>query len=355
MNYTNYKITLDMTKIQSQISIPVPQNDTARRIYIRLFHNGKQFALPSGVRVVLAAQKADGTVIYNDCLIEGQSVIRYDFTEQTTSAVGEMKCQLRVYGRNGGLITSPQLTIVVYENIFTAEDIVSSDEFTILNRLITDANVMIYEVEHGLKERVNTLETDVRELAYQPMKILSFFVNVPYAEKGETITSLTYQWTLNRIPEVLYLNDKACAPELLTKTEYSLSVKNDSTFLLRVVDERGRVAQAETTLRFLNGVYYGASAEPSVYDSAFISSLQKKLCETHLSDFTVNPKASEYIYYCLPEAMGEKRFSVGGLNGGFSLVNTIAFTNAHGHTEPYHIYRSDYQSLGETRVAVEEG
>ena len=171
MNYTNYKLTLDMTKIESQVSIPVPQNDTARRLYIRLFHNGKQFTLPNGVRVVLAAQKADGTVIYNDCLIENH-VIRYDFTEQTTSAAGEMKCQLRVYGRNGGLITSPKLTIVVYENIFMAENIVSSNEFTVLNQLIEEANGMIYEAEYGLKARIGVLETDVADLISAIMSAL---------------------------------------------------------------------------------------------------------------------------------------------------------------------------------------
>ena len=354
MNYTNYKLTLDMTKIESQVSIPVPQNDTARRLYIRLFHNGKQFLLPSGVRVVFAAQKADGTVIYNDCLIENH-VIRYDFTEQTTSAAGEMKCQLRVYGRNGGLITSPKLTIVVYENIFMAENIVSSNEFTVLNQLIEEANGMIYEAEHGLKARIGALETDVADLAYQPMAIHTFSLKVPYAEKGETISSLTYQWELNHVPAALYLNENACDPTLSSITENALAIKENTTFRLKAVDEREGVAQAEAELRFLNGVYYGSSAEPSVYDSAFILSLQKELCETHLPDFTANPSASEYIYYCLPEAMGKKRFSVGGLNGGFSLVNTVAFTNAHGHTEPYYVYRSDHKNLGETRVTVGEG
>lgn len=151
MNYTNYKITLDMQKVESQISIPVPQNDTARRLYIHLFHNGKRFALKDGMRAVFAGEKADGTVLYNDCVIENQSVIRYDFTEQTTAAAGTLRCQIRVYGEDGILVTSPSLTVVVYQSVFSAETIVSSDEYTALNQLITETNDLLNDVHSRLE------------------------------------------------------------------------------------------------------------------------------------------------------------------------------------------------------------
>lgn len=151
MNYTNYKITLDMKRIQSQVSIPVPQNDTARRLYIRLFQNGKIFELKDGIRAVFAGEKEDGTVLYNDCLIENQSVIRYDFTEQTTAAVGTVNCQIRVYLEDGSLLTSPSLTIVVYKNAFSEENIESSDEYNALNQLIEEANSLIFEVNQKLE------------------------------------------------------------------------------------------------------------------------------------------------------------------------------------------------------------
>lgn len=151
MKYTNYKITLDMHKVQSQISIPVPQNDTARRLYIHLYHNGKRFALEDGMRAVFAGEKADGTVLYNDCVIENQSVIRYDFTEQTTAAAGTLHCQIRVYGEDGILITSPNLTIVVYESVFSAGQITSSNEYTALNQLMQEANEMLNDVQSKLE------------------------------------------------------------------------------------------------------------------------------------------------------------------------------------------------------------
>lgn len=151
MNYTNYKITLDMQRIQSQVSIPVPQNDTGRRLYIRLFKNGKLFELKDGMRAVFAGKKADGTMLYNDCLIENQSVIRYDFTEQTTSVIGTVNCQIRVYMEDGKLLTSPSLTIVVYENVFSDETIESSNEYNALNQLVEEANTLIFEVNQKLE------------------------------------------------------------------------------------------------------------------------------------------------------------------------------------------------------------
>jgi hypothetical protein len=140
-----------MKRIQSQVSIPVPQNDTARRLYIRLFQNGKIFELKDGIRAVFAGEKEDGTVLYNDCLIENQSVIRYDFTEQTTAAVGTVNCQIRVYLEDGSLLTSPSLTIVVYKNAFSEENIESSDEYNALNQLIEEANSLIFEVNQKLE------------------------------------------------------------------------------------------------------------------------------------------------------------------------------------------------------------
>lgn len=151
MNYTNYKITLDMKRIQSQVSIPVPQNDTARRLYIRLFQNGKIFELKDGIRAVFAGEKPDGTVLYNDCLIENQNTIRYDFTEQTTAVIGTVNCQIRVYLEDGSLLTTPSLTIVVYENVFSEDNIESSDEYHALNQLMEEANTLIFEVNQKLE------------------------------------------------------------------------------------------------------------------------------------------------------------------------------------------------------------
>jgi hypothetical protein len=50
--------------------------------------------------------------------------------------------------------------------------------------------------------------------------------------------------------------------------------------------------------------------------------------------------------------MGACSFKVGGFDGGFDLVATLAYTNEYGHIEQYYIYRSANAGLGETSVEV---
>ena len=426
MNYTNYKITLDMHKVQSQISIPVPQNDTARRLYIHLFHNGKRFALEDGMRAVFAGEKADGTVLYNDCVIENQSVIRYDFTEQTTAVSGTLHCQIRVYGEDGILITSPNLTIVVYESVFSANQITSSNEYTALNQLMQEANEMLndvhsklengefmgksgvyvgsgempegfnvqidpmaelcfeagvprvlyldengdfsllnagegFDIENGTivavgdektRERVALLETKVDDLLYEPISITSFTVNPSTAEKGASVSQPYCSWKLNKKATAITLDGESVSPELGGFSLMRYNIKENTTFTLKVTDERGHSETKTATLSFMNGIYYGVSSIPTTLDSAFIRTLTKTLRSNKLPSFTVNAGAGQYIWYCLPKAYGACSFTVGGFSGGFALVDTISYKNAYGHTEDYYVYRSDHESLGQTAVTV---
>ena len=151
MLISDYQITLDVHSVLSQVSIPVPQNDTTRRIIVHLSEEGKAFPLPEGSRAVFSATKADGTVLYNDCIIEGGMVIRYDFTAQTTSAVGKMDCQILVYDAEGELLLSPRLTLVIYKRVLPTEMVESSSEYTALDRLTIEANALIDEVTKKLE------------------------------------------------------------------------------------------------------------------------------------------------------------------------------------------------------------
>ena len=151
MLISEYQITLDIHSVISQVSIPVLQNDTTRRLLIHLGEEGKAFPLPEGSCAVFTATKTDGTVLYNDCIIEGGMVIRYDFTAQTTSAVGKMDCQILVYDADGELLLSPRFTLVIYKRVLPTEIVESSSEYTALDRLTIEANALIDEVTKKLE------------------------------------------------------------------------------------------------------------------------------------------------------------------------------------------------------------
>ena len=203
------------------------------------------------------------------------------------------------------------------------------------------------------KLRIDTLELDVADLQYEPIAILSFQNSVGSMEIGSELTEITFSWNLNRAPETLTLDDISQKEEAVGAiTQSGLHIQTNKTFTLKATDERGAVATRTTSILFLNGVYYGVSAIPATLDSAFVLTLTKELRSNKKPSFTANAGAGQYIYYCLPKRFGTCAFTVGGFTGGFTLVDTIAFTNASGYTEDYYIYRSDNAALGSTSVTV---
>jgi hypothetical protein len=95
-------------------------------------------------------------------------------------------------------------------------------------------------------------------------------------------------------------------------------------------------------------VYYGVSAIPESYDSAFILGLGHSTpSDTHLASISTRPLAGEYIYYCAPTSFGDCAFIYNNFVGGFSLIKeAFSFTDANGKTEAYNIYKSNQANLG---------
>ena len=202
------------------------------------------------------------------------------------------------------------------------------------------------------RERVALLETKVDDLLYEPISITSFTVNPSTAEKGASVSQPYCSWKLNKKATAITLDGESVSPELGGFSLMRYNIKENTTFTLKVTDERGHSETKTATLSFMNGVYYGVSSIPETLDSAFIRTLTKTLRSNKLPSFTVNAGAGQYIWYCLPKAYGACSFTVGGFSGGFALVDTISYKNAYGHTEDYYVYRSDHESLGQTAVTV---
>ena len=189
---------------------------------------------------------------------------------------------------------------------------------------------------------------------YTAISITSFGHNAGIKEYGETVTDVVFSWKLSKAAKTLMLDGDSLDVSATSKTLSGLSVTKDSsvTWTLVATDERNTKSTKTTAVMFANGVYYGVAAEPAEYDSAFILGLNKELSYGKVSNITVNAGEGEYIYYCLPSRMGECTFTIGIFPGGFELVKTIDFTNEHGYTEQYRVYRSDYDYLGQSTVNI---
>ncbi len=201
-------------------------------------------------------------------------------------------------------------------------------------------------------KRLISVETRVSDLLFLPIQITNFTNTVEVAEMGAAVSSVTLNWETNKPPTMLTLDGTAMNAELIGKAFTGLNITSNKTWTLVATDEKGSDSQS-TSVTFLNGIYWGAAAQPSVPDSAFVLGLaNKKLTPGKVPLITVDAGSGQHIWYCLPARMGTCAFRVGGFEGGFELAGTIDLTNAFGYTEAYRIYRSAQTNLGNTTAEV---
>lgn len=149
MNYVDYRFSLDVQEIGSQVFLTVKQGDTNRRLIINLTEGHEPYTIVEGCTAVLAGTKADGNVIFNNAVVEGNNII-YDFTEQTVAAVGSMKCEMRLY-MEGRKLCSPNFTISVLPDAVSDAQIESLTEVNTLTELINEATGLIEDVNSDLE------------------------------------------------------------------------------------------------------------------------------------------------------------------------------------------------------------
>lgn len=189
------------------------------------------------------------------------------------------------------------------------------------------------------------------EIDYKPIEITSMSITHPTAEMGSVVDSLTIEWMYNKAPTSVFLNDVE-----VDRNQFSYeftNVTDDTIYTLYVTDERDAVSSASVGISFINGIYHGVAVDPEVLDSAFILGFTKELSSSKSNTINVTAEENQKIWYAFPARLGVGRFSVGGIEGGFELVDTIDFTNSLGYTEPYYVYASVKTGLGEIKVVVD--
>lgn len=142
MNYSNYRITLDVRKTVASVQLTAKKGDAGRKIYITLSDKGSPCQIADGCYAVFAGRKPDGTLLYNKTTIEDNTII-YAMTQQTTAVAGLVACEVKLFDSMSNLLTSPKLTILVDDVVVSEEEIVSKDEVTALTELITEATATI--------------------------------------------------------------------------------------------------------------------------------------------------------------------------------------------------------------------
>lgn len=149
------RITLNLQETNTMVSIRAKRGDTGRKLLIHLSDGSIPYHISDDCYATFTAKKPDGTKINNACTIEN-NVIEYEFTDQTCTAVGTMKAEIRLYGADDKMITSACFLVNVYDTVFRDGDEVDSEgEMNTLDDLILRANAFLNETGKLLRWQGN--------------------------------------------------------------------------------------------------------------------------------------------------------------------------------------------------------
>lgn len=213
--------------------------------------------------------------------------------------------------------------------------------------------------DNNYESRISALESAIDDLQYKPITVNSFTVSPNLVEKGSSILAFTYSYSFNKIPATLRIDGEVFDP-VISGSEDMVTmdpIMQSTTFTLVATDNGSSTNQPASvtktaTMTFANRVYYGVSEIPAQINDAFLKGLQSTLSNTRARTITLNVTSGKYAWYALPSQLGTCNFNVGGFDGGFTKVAEFSHTNNSGHSETYHVYRSDNPSLDSIKVVI---
>lgn len=202
--------------------------------------------------------------------------------------------------------------------------------------------------------RIEDLESRIRVIERSVVTITGLSIAPSSFETGNTITSVTLNWNYDNGANVVSqsINGVSIPVEDRSYTFTNQTITQTTEFILTAIDIDGNEISSSVYIVSSPNIYYGADLIPTSYDSAFILSLSSQLYNGDDILVNINAATNKYSYICYPARFENKSFYFNNIKGGFSLQDTISFTNSYGYTENYYIYRSDYPSLGAIKINV---
>ena len=204
-----------------------------------------------------------------------------------------------------------------------------------MTELVTDDTDTIFLSGSGTTS--DPLKADL----YVALEITNFVGGNDY-EKGSTVNNVNLVWSFNKPANVVSqsINQGIGAISVGT-TSHNLTLQNitaNRTYTLTASDGK-TVTTKDTTVRFLDSVYYGVSPL-STLSTAQVLMLNSELAEDRKANRLFDCTGGRYFYVAFPTLFGTPMFRVGGLAFSAMLKTTIpAFVNASGETLSLDVYR----------------
>lgn len=147
-----HQIILELQNPLLHAPLTVKRGDTGRKLQFLLTNHGAPYTITPECAAMFTAAKPDGNILYNACEI-ADNIITYTFTPQTCSVVGELPCELKLYGADDKLITTSRFTLIVEDAVLNPGDVVeSATEVSALTALVSETSALLADVEQKLAD-----------------------------------------------------------------------------------------------------------------------------------------------------------------------------------------------------------
>lgn len=157
----NMTVDLSRSDVYNDNVTAMQGDNGTRYVYVTVLNNGQAADL-SNTYPVLRGTKSDGTTIFNQCTISDGKVI-IELTENILAVDGIGRYELALYDTYpvegepaGNIIAAFPFHINVIKSSFDAVNVVSSNEYTVLNEAMQ--NIPSIASIQQFEERVETLE-----------------------------------------------------------------------------------------------------------------------------------------------------------------------------------------------------
>lgn len=199
----------------------------------------------------------------------------------------------------------------------------------------------------------NNVQEVLDALLYVRITIDSFSGGPTQYEIGRTLTSITFDWTLNKnIISQTLTGPPEMTSVVLTPSQRSVTVilanlTVDASFTLTVNDGTPPLVDSVFNIAFVNRIYIADVDAPGVIDDAWVLGLPSILTDNRVHTYTLDAIGTQFNWYILPKDYGVPTFNVEGVQGGYHLeAELVDFTNNFGHDEDYDVYRTDFPGVG---------
>ena len=213
-----------------------------------------------------------------------------------------------------------------------------------------DAEKITYSNEkYNQFTNVNSVLNNLLEKVYyvKPTCSLSASVDGGVFEMGAVISApIVFNWEINKDIVAQSITDCVLENENVRTVTYNEDITEDRIFILSVSDNENEATDS-ISYKFMNNVFWGASATPSTYDSDFINSLtNKKLTNTAKGTYSFETNEDEYGFWAVPSDIEISTVWIGGFEVTVDYIDTISYENSQGYTRDYNIYRTTKSGLG---------